>query len=115
MPCILHLIVGGSVRGSEPVLSEEVQPRRRIRIDARALLVYIVERREKCRRDVGEFVDVPLVLYDRVLQCLQDAALRDVGDTARLPDAQGVVRDSVRDVVDRLTHFECHRALALYE
>ena len=115
MPRVLHLVVGGSVRGFELILSKEIQPRRRIRIDARALLMHIVECCEKGCGYVRKLVDMSLVLHDCILQRLQNAALRDIADAARLLDAQGVVRDPVLLVVDRRAHLERQRAFALYE
>ena len=106
MPCVLHLVVGRARRGRELILPEEVQPPLLLLVDADPQLVHVVECREKGRRDVRELVNVSFVLHDRILQGLQNAALRDVANAARLHHADREIGDPVLLVVDRLTQLE---------
>ena len=115
MPCVLHLVVGRTRQRLELILSEEVQPPRLLFVNANTLLVHIVERREQSRGDVRQLVDMSLVLHDGVGECLENAALRDVADAARLHDADGEVGDAILFIVDRRTQFKRQRTLALNE
>jgi len=77
--------------------------------------VHIVECREERRCDVGNVVNIALVLHDRILQGFEDPALRHIAEAARLLDADGIVRNPVAVVVDRLAHLEGETVVALNE
>ena len=115
MPCIRFLIELLTVLGLEVVLSEEVQPRRLLAVNARTKLVHIIEGREKCRRDVRQFVDKALVLYDRIGECTENTRLWDVLHPARLTHADGEVRKAVRLIVNGLAHLQRQMIFALHE
>ena len=114
MPYVVHLVVCAR-RAGELIPTEKIQPRRRIRINPRPQLVYAVKRRKERRRDVGKIVNIALVLHDRILQCPQDTALRDIADTARFLNAQRIVVDAIAYVVDRRAHLDGEVAVALDE
>ena len=74
-------------------------------VDARALLVHGVERREHEAGDIRHLVEITLVLGDRIHLRLHAAVRRDEGD-AGLLDVDGVVADAVHIVHLRLRHRE---------